>query len=211
VVKRTEDDARKDPQPGDEFQYSHAGLIYWRSIVRLTFDLRKRRVVNYHEQNIDNEDWYAECLLTSWRRWAKRIGVTVERVQQAGGDDANRGRRPPRPKEDDEAVVKESFRRLAKQVIEWSEEEDDDLDEVAELLEDCEDDDGYQFARNLERDHGYSPDSELVEILDGYLGCLHSAHMAAVAKWREVNRVSAEEDLEIQAREKSGEKSDKSG
>lgn len=99
MVKRTEDDARKDPQPGDEFQYSHAGLIYWRSIVRLTFDLRKRRVVNYHEQNIDNEDWYAECLLTSWRRWAKRIGVTVERVQQQEAtmrteDDA---RRDPQP------------------------------------------------------------------------------------------------------------------
>lgn len=117
---------------------------------------------------------------------------------------------PPRPKMDDEVVVKESFRLLAKQVIRWGG-QDDDIDEVAELLEDCKDDNGYEFARNLERDHGFSPDADLVEILEGYFGCLHSAHRAAVAKWREVNQVSDEEDREIQAREKSGEKSDKSG
>lgn len=114
------------------------------------------------------------------------------------------------PKMNDEAVVKESFRLLAKQVIRW-EGQDDDIDEVAELLENCKDDNGYEFARNLERDHGFSPDADLVEILEGYFGCLHSAHRAAVAKWREVNQVSDEEDREIQAREKPGEKSDKSG
>lgn len=79
---RTADDARRNPIPGDEFQYSLAGRTYWRRVVWRTFDLRKRHVINYHEQNIENEDWYAECLLTSWRRWAKRDGVTVERIAQ---------------------------------------------------------------------------------------------------------------------------------
>lgn len=44
---------------------------------------------------------------------------------------------------------------------------------------------GYEFARNLERSHDWSPDSELVEILDGY--STHEAEAECIQEWIDAN------------------------
>lgn len=72
----------------------------------------------------------------------------------------------PRPTIHDEEIVKKAAEKLANKVSEWLK---DDLT-VEEAIEDIYkairfNDDGYAIARNLET-QGWSPDMELVEILD---------------------------------------------
>ncbi|SDQ98948.1 hypothetical protein [Pseudovibrio sp. Tun.PSC04-5.I4] len=59
--------------------------------------------------------------------------------------------------------------------------EDDERSEILEQLTQSADWDAYKFAKNLERDHYWEPDFELVETLAGY--STYSALKTAVEQW----------------------------
>lgn len=80
-----------------------------------------------------------------------------------------------RPSIHDELIIEKVSQAIAPRIRKWLDAEesvDEDKQTVehiaAEIAEAIRfNDDGYEIASELERSHGYSPDSELVRILDG--------------------------------------------
>lgn len=62
---------------------------------------------------------------------------------------------------------------------------EDERDRTRKALDDAFEfrDDGYEAAKNLDSYHGWSPDADLVEVLDGFSSDLWKAHREAVAAW----------------------------
>ena len=62
---------------------------------------------------------------------------------------------------------------------------EDERDRTRKALDDAFEyrEDGYDAAKNLDSYHGWSPDAELVEVLDGFGSELWKAHRDAVAAW----------------------------
>lgn len=91
----------------------------------------------------------------------------------------------PRPKQSDPAVIMYAAHIIAGRIVEeW--EPSGDTDEWAKSLAKemrYAHRDGYALARELERYHGVSPDSQLVEILDEASSVLSDAHTDALEKW----------------------------
>jgi len=89
---------------------------------------------------------------------------------------------PPRPKYHDAVVVGRAVERLLKPVQEWI-----DLraqfqpKDLKSQLTDCIDNNGYGYAKELEKRYGWEPDSALVECLDRL--DIHSAHQHVVRAW----------------------------
>lgn len=89
---------------------------------------------------------------------------------------------PPRPKYHDAVVVERAVERLLKPVQEWI-----DLraqfqpKDLKSQLTDCIDNNGYEYAKELEERYGWEPDSALVECLDRL--DIHSAHQHVVWAW----------------------------
>jgi hypothetical protein len=90
---------------------------------------------------------------------------------------------PPRPTQNDPAVIDAALARIWPEIVAWGIDEDDE-DSKGSIREGLDGHhlDGYAFARSLEHD-GWDPDSQLVEILDGASHHLHTAHDKAVAAW----------------------------
>jgi len=90
------------------------------------------------------------------------------------------------PRDNDEVVVKHAIQEILPQVATWlrnnGEDDADQASVVADLLQAVRrSSDGYDIARTLERHLHWSPDSELVEILEGF--STYSAHRKALKAW----------------------------
>jgi len=99
-----------------------------------------------------------------------------------------------RPTLNSTAVREAAMREFMPRVAGWlsqNGETNPDLESLRKQLDDVLDgySDGYEAATDLERHHYWSPDGELVDILDGYQGCLVIAEYAAVSEWVKENKV----------------------
>lgn len=96
---------------------------------------------------------------------------------------------PQRPGRSDDAISKRAAELLLPAVQEWLGEEADDrtLPELIKATRIY--DEGYEIARALEM-RGYSPDAELVEILDDMSYCRYQAHEEAVKDWVKAHDLS---------------------
>lgn len=90
---------------------------------------------------------------------------------------------PKRPGRHEEAITKRAVEMLLPEVRNWLGDEADERI-LTDLIDAAKygNDEGYELARSLER-RGYSPDAELVEILDSMTLCRYEAHKKAVAAW----------------------------
>lgn len=95
--------------------------------------------------------------------------------------------RIPRPTLKTIDAVK-ALRKVAEEINDWSEERTD-VDELASELEnsigidDFYRENGYELAKALEKKFGYSPDLELVELMDGASWHIKEALKEEVKKW----------------------------
>jgi hypothetical protein len=99
----------------------------------------------------------------------------------------------PRPTWNDE-MVKELAQIVGKQVNEWCNDETplEDCFETAEkILKWHSNDDGYELAKEFE-DEGFSPDSELVEILDSVSYDRSKVQESFIKKWVAENNLKLE-------------------
>src|SRR6267154_1557943 len=89
---------------------------------------------------------------------------------------------PKRPGYFDEIVTKRAAEFLLPYVVEWLGDEANDrvLPNLIEAMRYC--DEGYELAKALEH-RGWSPDSELVEILDNAAHKRYEAHNEVMATW----------------------------
>lgn len=109
------------------------------------------------------------------------MSSVAERANPPASSEAS-GKPPPRPQRHSMAVCRRAAEMMTKQLAEWLEEKALDeraLDQVAEALR--YDHDGYGRARHLESRYYWSPNSELVEILDN--DALYGAHEEAEREW----------------------------
>lgn len=87
-----------------------------------------------------------------------------------------------RPKSNDPAIIEAAIREVMPEVVKWLGDEkvpeDQLLRDLTRALRHSHD--GYKAARSLDSD-GWSPDAELVEILDGY--SVSGAHREAEKSW----------------------------
>lgn len=88
---------------------------------------------------------------------------------------------PARPRYGSSEVRALAVEGILDDVIGWLEESGVDRDRVYHQLSTTFDNNGFDFARALERRHGWEPDARLVEILDG--ADLSSAHRKVQSDW----------------------------
>ncbi|UXS01126.1 hypothetical protein [Agrobacterium tumefaciens] len=89
---------------------------------------------------------------------------------------------PPRPRYYDDAVRETAVDGILEDVCEWLQDNAQfEESRVREALLRCLDTNGYEYAQNLARRHGWAPDARLVEILDGL--SLDAAHRKACIDW----------------------------
>lgn len=88
----------------------------------------------------------------------------------------------PRPKRHDAAIRRQAAEALVPEIEEWLGESisGPECEELVRTLSSCCGDDAYDIARELERG-GYTPDSSLVEVLDGF--DTYRIHADAVRLW----------------------------
>jgi hypothetical protein len=101
-----------------------------------------------------------------------------------------------RPTWNDE-MTKELAQIVGKQVNEWCQNETDleDCIETSEkILNWCRNDNGYELAKRFE-DEGFSPDSELVDILDSVSHDSHTVRENAVKKWVAKNELELKYEI----------------
>lgn len=106
----------------------------------------------------------------------------------------------PRPKDNAPSILEKAAEMLAPSVMEWCQQEDgwlrdDDLPDFKHDLSDVmkrtwyKGGDGYDLAKALEDMHGYSPNSELVDILNDAARHVREAHEKAVKNWVKDNNI----------------------
>lgn len=85
--------------------------------------------------------------------------------------------------------TKEAYENIAQDIADWSEDADEDLDEIVSELkdlfsvEDFFNNNGYELCRTMENDYLYSPNLELVEIMDDASRHITFALNDAIKKW----------------------------
>lgn len=79
-----------------------------------------------------------------------------------------------RPNRRDKSVTDEVAKRLLKNVVGWLKSngesdpnEEEVLEQLQDAIQDCFDEDGYKFAKELEDHHYWDANADLVDILDG--------------------------------------------
>lgn len=98
----------------------------------------------------------------------------------------------PRPKKSDRSILQLVAAKLAKEVNEWADDEENENTEkhMIEVLEDCFYDlDGYKMAKRLEDDYGYDCDAGLVNILDNADNLVRHHLSEATKKWVTENSI----------------------
>lgn len=100
---------------------------------------------------------------------------------------------PKRPSRTDKPITKQVAEKLLPAFAQWMKTDDDDTRQQDDLLDDLTkaldyDDDGYEIARNLDHS-GYSPNAELVGILDAAGGYRRNIHSEACKAWVATNNL----------------------
>lgn len=98
----------------------------------------------------------------------------------------------PRPSRTDKIITKQVAEKLLPDFARWMKTDDAEVDQD-DLLSDLikalgYDDDGYEIARNLDH-NGYSPDAELVGILDAAGDYRQNIHAEACKAWVATNNL----------------------
>ncbi|KQV27876.1 hypothetical protein ASC97_05805 [Rhizobium sp. Root1203] len=88
---------------------------------------------------------------------------------------------PTRPRYGSQEVRALAIEAMLDDLIEWLDGSDIDRDRVSNQLAASFERNGYDFARSLDRRHGWEPDARLVEILDN--ADLSSAHRKVQSDW----------------------------
>jgi hypothetical protein len=93
-----------------------------------------------------------------------------------------------RPSRSHPAIRARAIDRMVKDVMKYLRDDGDKdatEEDIARQLEDafCYREDGYHAARELDDQHGWSPDAELVEVLDSFSHYMYSAHDDAIKAW----------------------------
>jgi hypothetical protein len=136
---------------------------------------------------------------------AAAIGARQNRGQKTDGDTeaaasaslplvyAEQKNPPPRPDQHDPKVRRVAVEMILPEVIDWighDEFKENQRDEIVEnLLLVLGESDGYAAARRLERDRGWTPDEELVDILASLSSVLSGAQRVAVQIWVEASQI----------------------
>ena len=100
----------------------------------------------------------------------------------------------PKPTRSTSEVIDRAIKKLLPKLVRWIKANGEGGDETNEQLQaDVKkalryDHDGYALARNLDS-AGWSPDAELVEILDDYSSMIHNAVDQCVKEWVEANGI----------------------
>ena len=107
------------------------------------------------------------------------------------------GIKAPRPTERDPRIRNRAIEFIMPEIIKWFQGEFVIESEVTNQLLDATswNRDGYEIAKSLDTVHGWSPDSELVEILEGYWGALAHAEQKFVEEWVIANEIKL--DLKV--------------
>jgi hypothetical protein len=99
----------------------------------------------------------------------------------------------PRPERTDDAVVDIAFEKIWPSIKKWvghTEDDEDTRNAAKKVLKNAYgQDDGYQLARYFE-DESFMPDSDLVEILDGWGSHLYHAHQEVIKSWAKENPIT---------------------
>jgi hypothetical protein len=98
------------------------------------------------------------------------------------------GAAPPRPTRYDPRVISAAIDKLAPNVLDWADDPSVELEDVTSDLTKAMKsvpfrDDGYTIAKAMEDQCGYSPDAQLVEILDRAGWEMYDAHKALEREW----------------------------
>lgn len=106
---------------------------------------------------------------------------------------------PKRPVKHDDAVSRAAAKEIAPQVKEWLNDEDTSLDTIeSDLVKALKyNSNGYEIAKSLDSHNGYSPDAELVEILEGCSYAKSKAHDKLCREWVTANGIK---ELPMQTR-----------
>jgi len=102
----------------------------------------------------------------------------------------------PRPYFNDE-MLSELAKNIGKEIFEWCDGEtslDDCIADCKEIFDLNMRDNGYEFAKDFE-DKGYSPDAELVEILDSVCYKKYQLVKSAVKKWVIEDKIEPEFEI----------------
>lgn len=103
-----------------------------------------------------------------------------------------------RPKQNDPEVRKLVVERLAELVKPWLEDGGDTTEDLVEQLDSVlryADLDGYKLAKDLDRNHGWDPDEELVEILSRVVFLQSNAHREVTFRWLQVSGLQPKLEL----------------
>lgn len=109
-------------------------------------------------------------------------------------ENQNQNSTTKRPTRQDEDVIQKVAAGLANRVVKWSNGEislEDATEDLKKALK-WGGTDGYEIAKRLERDAGYSPDAGLVEELDSAVFVMSKAHSDAQAEWVSKNNIRPE-------------------
>jgi hypothetical protein len=98
----------------------------------------------------------------------------------------------PRPGRHDKAVIDIAFEKIWPEIRKWvghTEDDEDTKNAAKKVLSSAYgNDDGYQLARDFEH-ATFMPDSDLVEILDGWGSHLYRAHEEVLKTWAKENPI----------------------
>lgn len=70
VTRKTKHDPTVDPRPGDDLEKSNKRWITRREVISAG-----NGAVRFYEHDRAGSYWIRDCLLTSWRKWAKSAEV----------------------------------------------------------------------------------------------------------------------------------------
>ena len=98
-----------------------------------------------------------------------------------------------RPKRTDDDVIAQAAERLADELMRWADATENRagyVEDAKKVIEKCTYHNSYELAKDLEF-KGYTPDTELVEILEGASLHLYASHQKAVAAWVQAGGITA--------------------
>ena len=98
-----------------------------------------------------------------------------------------------RPKRTDDDVIAQAAEKLADELMRWANETENRagyVEDARKVIGKCTYHNSYELAKDLEF-KGYTPDTELVEILEGASLHLYVSHRKAVAAWVQAEGITS--------------------
>lgn len=96
---------------------------------------------------------------------------------------------------DKDVLPRDLAKTITNDVVKWLNEKESSNQEIEDMLTEVIDDlgyhcDGYEFAKELEEKHYFSPDANLVDILDCVYSNLNEAKNALIETWVKENNIN---------------------